>query len=243
MDKFGGQYFDLWSPDRFVRRGLVDPWAPIWIGMDWGFAHDSVCLWGTARGNTVHIYRELVRKGLSPKALAQEIVEHTPAEERKRIKSVWLSHDAFAKRDERDSYALQMTPIFTQAGLPPPVSAGKSPDMDAAAIYDMLRNEQMTFDPGCKKLIDVLPMISRDEDNPEKPIKFDGDDAFDALRHLIKGRVPGKHQPHDQVVAEHAATISDPVARWLYLTHEKLRARKDDVAFQQPTRPSWTFEH
>lgn len=243
MDQFAGQYFENWDASRHVTRIVPPVWAPLWLGIDWGFAHNSVCLWaaGLEQGKT-GIYRELVINGLSPTALAQEIVSRTPTDERKRVKLVWLSHDAFAKRDERECIAEQMNRVFVQNGLPPAVAAGRDPISAATLIYDLLRAGTLLVDVSCHALIDVMPMVTRSETKPEMPVKFDGDDAFDALRHVLKGRLPGSDMPAEMQTANQAAQIDDPLARWIFLTKAKATASKQGAAFSDKIVPTWYYE-
>lgn len=234
MDQFAGQYFDIFSFERHVVRCHPQPWMSRWIGIDWGFAHNASAHWlSQIKENLMGVYREFLAKGRSPKALAQEIVDKTPIEERKFIMGIGLSHDAFAKRDERDSAAIQMGEIFTANGMPHPRPAGKDVIGTAARIYELFRSNEIVIDPSCANLTQVIPMITRDKDNPERTIKFDGDDAFDSLKHALQVRQPMDEMPMQNRVLEHAKTIQDPFSRWFYLT-KRLKKHESPVVANPP---------
>jgi hypothetical protein len=93
-DQFAGQYYDIFDIDRHVAPCEVfDYWIPRWLGIDWGRTHNAVCLWNAQVDRVTKTYREMAMAGRSPKALAQEIVDRTPEDERKRVDAIYLSHD------------------------------------------------------------------------------------------------------------------------------------------------------
>jgi hypothetical protein len=49
-------------------------------------------------------------------------------------------------------------------------------------MYQMLDTDSWSIEPTCKKLIEVLPQISRDPDKIGDCIEFDGDGAADCGR-------------------------------------------------------------
>lgn len=227
MGKFSGQFYDNFDPERHIVECQPAHWQDRWLGIDWGFAHNSCALWlSRSETGAVQVYREFAASGRSPKALAQEIVDRTPPPERKHIVSAWLSHDAFARVDERDTIADQMGQVFGASGLPAPWPATRDLVGSAALVYELLRAQEMVIDPACQSLIAAIPMVSRDPLNPERPVKFLGDDAFDALRYGLKDRLGSAGPPRDVVLAREAAAITDPVARWFHL----LRARHERPA-------------
>jgi hypothetical protein len=248
MDQFAGQYYDIFSPDRHVMRVHPDPWQTRWLGIDWGFAHESVCLWAAQIGERMTgLYREFAGTGRSPKSLAQEIVDRTPAEERKLVKHIFLSHDAFARRTEQDTIADQMAEVFRLGGMPYPEMATKDVVGRATLLYDMLgpmdpstrefRAPEIAIDPACKRLIETLPMVCRDPDRPEFPLKFEGDDAYDAAAHTLTYRMRQSEVPREVQLMEQANKIADPVGRWFFL--QKHRQNKPRAVVQQRVVMPW----
>ncbi len=239
MDKFAGQFFDCFNPELHVGRRPIDEWRERWLGIDWGFAHNSVCYWIVNLGDVFYAYREFAAAGRSPAALAQEIADRTPLTERGQVRQVWLSHDAFGQRDEREPIARQMGRVFTASGLPHPRSATRDLIASSTAMYEIIRTGKLLLDPGCKEAIKAMPMIARDEDRPERPVKFEGDDAFDALRYGLYGR--GAETPGDaqaELRKKIQAEESDPLRRWQRLT--KLARPKSRNAPIAPNYiPAW----
>src|SRR5665213_437163 len=77
-DTFAGQYFDIFGSQNTVRAEAIgiQPWWPKWISIDWGFKHDSAVYWHTTDPKGVTFtYRELVQNRLSPRMLAQAILD------------------------------------------------------------------------------------------------------------------------------------------------------------------------
>ena len=217
-DEFAGQFYDIWNPEQFVKPCLPEKsWHPRWLGIDWGFQHPMVCYWGAQVGKVTKIYRELMANQHSAKSQAQEIVDRTPIDERHLIDAIYLSPDAFQRRSEQDSFADQMASIFIANGMPYPTEADNDRQHGAQAMYELMKSNTLEIDPSCDGrsmkpkgigLIDVIPMITTDEDDPEEIEKFDGDDAWDAARYLIKSRMrPGK-QPMTEVVQEKVAAFA-----------------------------------
>jgi hypothetical protein len=214
-DEFAGQFYDIWEPlpsTKFIKRCLPDRnWHPRWLGIDWGFQHPMSCHWMAQVGSVTKIYRELMANHHSARSQAQEIVDRTEKDERKLIDAIYLSPDAFQNRSEQDSFAAQMGDIFTANGMPYPTEADNDRQHGAQAMYELMQAGQLEIDPSCDGrsmepkgigLIDVIPMVSTDEEDPEKIEKFDGDDAWDSARYGIKSRQrPGK-KPVAEIVHE-----------------------------------------
>ena len=230
MDQFAGQYYDIFSPERHIKRCQPEEWHTRWLGIDWGFAHLATCYWASQLSQqTTGFYREYCAAGHSPKALAQEIVDRTPGPERAMVKHIFLSHDAFAQRTEVDTISEQMGQVFRANGMPYPEMASKDPKGRAALLYDMMgppipgtepvqfREAQIAIDPGCKHLIETIPMVCRDQNDPEKPLKFEGDDPFDGATHALTYRMRTAAVPREVQLMEQAKQIADPVARFFFL--------------------------
>lgn len=253
MDQFAGQYYDIFSVDRHVARVRPESWASRWLGIDWGYAHDSVCHWAAQLTDSLTgIYREFSAKGRSPKELAQGIVDRTPAGERERISHIYLSHDAFAQRTEQDTIALQMGEIFRANGMPWPVQATKDVLGRAALLYDLLgppvpgtsplefREPGIVIDHSCTKVIDTIPMVCRDDKHPERPLKFDGDDAIDSLWYALTHRMGTAQAPYEVRLAQEAEKITDPTARWFYVQKmRKQHAHHHDAVIRPLLKMGW----
>ncbi len=210
-----GQYFDLFEIGRHTIRAeqiTLQPWWPRWISIDWGFQHPSAVYWHCAipagephaaanlappgspyapqspQPSTparVITYREFVQSGLSPRMLAQAIVERTG---RDRIRDIFLSPDAFAHRTSEASIAEQIGEIFRKNALPEPQQADDDRIGGWQLMYQMLESDIWQITDNCRALIESIPLLLRDDRRVEDVRKMDGDDPPDAARYgLISG--------------------------------------------------------
>jgi phage terminase large subunit len=130
-------------------------------------------------------YREFVQNGLSPRMLAQAIVERTG---RDQIHDVFLSPDAFARRTSEASIAEQLGDVLAINGLPRPVPADDDRVGGWQWMYQLLENDAWLITENCTKLIDCIPQLVRDSNRVEDIRKVEGDDPADAARYgLVSG--------------------------------------------------------
>jgi len=243
MDQFAGQYFDVFKPEMHVVRSRIEYWHPRWLGIDWGFAHDSGCHWMARTGEKTAIYREFVRSGLSPKTLAQAIVEETPKDEREKITAIYLSHDAFAEKTSHDTIALQMGEVFRANGMPMPAREDRDPVGGAALMYQLFKDNLLEIAPECRKLIETIPMVTRDEDEPEKTVKFEGDDAYDSARIGLKMRYSPRKTPSIVEALEQASKIEDPIGKHFFMVKRQKEIEQETEIFKPEVVPAWMKEN
>jgi hypothetical protein len=117
--------------------------------------------------------------------LAQAIVDRTG---RERIREIYLSPDAFARRTSEASVAEQLGDVLQQNGLPRPVPADDDRIGGWQLMYQLLERDAWVIADKCPRLIECLPLLVRDERRVEDVRKVDGDDAADAARY---GLIPG----------------------------------------------------
>ncbi|HLZ11288.1 MAG TPA: hypothetical protein VKP58_01760 [Candidatus Acidoferrum sp.] len=202
---FAGQYFDVFDIGRHTARPedlRLEPWLPRWISIDWGFHHPSAVYWHCAvpenrretpaSGARIVTYREFLQNGLSPRMLAQAIVERSGREQ---IREVFLSPDAFAHRTAEASIAEQLGDVLVANGLPRPAPADDDRVGGWQWMYQLLENDAWTITENCAKLIEGIPLLVCDDRRIEDVRKMDGDDAADAARYgLVSGaRLAGLH--------------------------------------------------
>ena len=210
-----GQYFDLFEVGRHTARTeslRLEEWAPRWISIDWGFKHPSAVYWhgavagdrwpatsekrrinaefaeraeGAEKSGRIVTYREFVQNELSPRMLGQAIAERT---QRERIREIYLSPDAFARRTSEASIAEQLGDVLEQNGLPRPVPANDDRIGGWQLMYQLLERDAWIIADSCPRLIECLPLLVRDDRRVEDVRKMEGDDAADAARY---GLVPG----------------------------------------------------
>ena len=202
-DEFAGQFFDCFDEAKHKKPCQPERhWHPRWLGIDWGFQHELSCHWFARDKRETRVYREYVANQRSARSQAQEIVDRTPADERKLIDAIYLSPDAFQSRSEQDSFAQLMGEVFERYGMPYPIPADDDRKHGAQACYDALDSGEMLIDPSCRRLLEVIPMVCTEEDDPEEIEKFDGDDPFDSWRYGVKSRLREAHMPVAEKIEE-----------------------------------------
>lgn len=151
-DGFEGQYFDCLdesvtriSHDVVMNLFRKQYWVKRWISIDWGMTHHAYASWhakvelsgpdGT-KLQVVITYHELLVKGMTEKALAQTICDHTDPPDRKYITKIYLSPDTFG--DTSFSRARRMGDVFTTEQLPRPVPANNERTEGLRKMYSLL---------------------------------------------------------------------------------------------------------
>lgn len=249
FDTFAGQYFDIWDPDRQTvphHELNIQPWHPKWISIDWGYNHDSAVYWWAQDGSVTKTYRERVVSGYGPKALAQDIIDRTnlfDGEELGEIDAIYVSPDSRQKRTTEDTIDQQLGKVFTAAGMPRPRLADDHRVSGFMLMHEMLHYNRWIISRECPKLIENIPLFSRDDKNPEDCIKFLGDDPGDSARYGLKSRFASREIPKDIQLSQVMMQVQERVSKTgdlgavhtaMHLNH--LRFTQDWDKKHQPVR-------
>lgn len=195
-DVAGGAFFTNWQYDRVVRPPLasIPADARIWLGMDYGFQHwNMIYLLAETGDGVITIADELAtRRWLIPQ-ISQAL--HAMLERngiaRHRISTFVAGHDCFSKESDGRTIAdswrdegWELTPATVDR------KAG------AAQWLKRLGNEDagipctVRITTRCARLIDTIPMMLSNPNDPEDVLKVDtdesgdgGDDPYDAARY------------------------------------------------------------
>ncbi|MGB9403198.1 MAG: hypothetical protein WCA98_06655 [Candidatus Acidiferrales bacterium] len=240
-DVFAGQYFNNFDPARHVERaeriGFQD-WWPRWISIDWGFEHPAAVYWHTQDAARTITYREFVQQHLSPRMLAQAIVERSG---RDKISNVYLSPDAFARRTDESTIAEQIGDVLAKENMPRPIAADNDRIGGWMLMYQMLDADEWQITGNCTELIRTLPTLVRDPARVEDIEKMDGDDTADAARYGLKSPVRSQQTAHPPLEQRLAArvTSSDPTIRAIQARKAQLdeQRRSGPVSFARHHRP------
>lgn len=248
FDSFAGQYFEIWDEDT-MTMSLVDmqiqPWHPKWISIDWGYDHASAIYWWAQDGKVTKTYREFVATGFGPRALAQTIIDLTNGtpEEINEIDAIYISPDTNAKRTTEDTILQQVGTVLRAAGMPSPRLADNHRVSGWMLMHEMLKYNTWKIGKNCPKLIDNIPLFSRDEKNPEDCLKFLGDDPGDSARYGLKSRFSGSEIPKEvqltrvlQAVETRMAPLEDQGAVNTRKHLEHLKFNADWVRTHTPVR-------
>lgn len=120
-DSLGGTFFGLFRPKgplageppeaRHVLNSgeyPLQPWWPRWLGGDWGYKHHFAFYWACQAPNgQIIVYRELTGNEMSSRELGSMVarasfpdLEGLSQNQIDPVMTLWLSPDAFGKRDE-----------------------------------------------------------------------------------------------------------------------------------------------
>ena len=262
-DQFTGQYFTNFLPERHIgrRQGSeivckadgkvyeVDHWWPKWISLDWGFEHEFACYWHTTAPDGRHItYREWVANHLSPRMLAQGILERSVDRHgaNEKIGQFFLSPDAFADRTGESTIAEQILDVTGRGNrLPLPTSASDDRVGGWQLLYRLLESDEWLIAENCERLIDNLPSLIHDDKKPEDVKKVDGDDPGDAARYGLYSRLGTVETPKDIRAAEKVEGVTDPTTRAHILekfyAQEAAKDRPVPVGRRHGTRKKFGF--
>lgn len=200
-----GAYFETFNYDLHTREQMEIPrnWI-IWASMDYGFQHWNMIYFHTKYDGLTYTFHELAHR----KHYVSEIVPEIKlalAEYGRRIDDLevfLVGSDVFAKRGEAKRTVGQQYEDF---GIPM-TAALTGPGSRIAGAHHMsklLGNPVREIDPkwvitrNCPRLVETLPSLERNPNNPEDVLKVDmaddgsgGDDAYDGSRYgLYRRRV------------------------------------------------------
>lgn len=220
-DVAAGQYFDLFNPGvHVVAQPQLEPWFPRWISMDWGFQDESVVLWHAQdERKQITTYRELTRNRLTPDELAAEIVKANAGDP---ITAFYLSPDAFAKRTSMRTIADEISEPMIAADLPGASRADDARVSGWSLLYQMLKSGFWKIGAACPNLIKSLPLLIRDDKNPEDCAAHVNDHAPDAARYGLTTHMNAAREPKELQIARRV-TAEDPTDRVL----QRLKAEAD----------------
>lgn len=270
-DSVVGQYFDCWDEDRnVVSLGkdpdaiIWQPWQPRWVGWDWGRAHWTAAYWFTIAlvkslsgeyQERVVCYREYVDRGLGYAALCQNVATLTklglPGQEKAgeertwSLKTIYLSHEKFTKREENQPHApsVEITRELMKRGLPGPTrnnAAAGSRVGKATMLYNLVETRGMVILDTCAEIIEALPQLIRDPDNIEDVLKQEtkADDCYDGFAMGPYNFFNTAKKPQEVKDEERLAAIEDPMQK--RLEQYKLTMQKQARATAEPERvPEW----
>lgn len=197
-----GMAFGEWRDELHVCAPfrIPDHWAR-WRGLDYGYAAPSCCLW-FARSDTpawsggpprIYVYREFYQREMTAQDQALWIHSHSAGE---RVLTTYADPAMFAR--PLNGQGATLADEFAAAGVPL-TRANNARLIGWEKVHKALAHEDL-FPPllqvfsTCTNLIETLPMLPRDETDPED-VDTDADDhAGDALRYGLMGAEQPAHR-------------------------------------------------
>jgi phage terminase large subunit len=200
-DIFAGQYFETFShADHVIKPNHVPdlhiPDLRIWCALDYGFKHYTVCYLLCEYDGVIYIVDEFAaRKQL----ISTNAIEIFQLLQRNGIDLSYLSNfvagaDVFAKKgDSGESFADE----YSRCGIDLKC-ANTSRKAGAGKILQLLGDKKQDIEPSlkissrCTGLIECLPSMMHNPNDPEDVLKVDtddqgrgGDDYYDAARYGV----------------------------------------------------------
>ena len=159
-------------------------------GVDYGYAAESACVWATIDPDdeTLIVYKELYKKGLTGEDLSNMMIEYEK-EERRSIQGV-LDYAAW-NRTGAGGPTVGETLVRAGHKLRP---ADKNRIQGKIQVHERLKQNRTTGRPRlqifstCVNMIRELQSIPIDPNKPEDVDTKASDHAYDALRYLIMSR-------------------------------------------------------
>jgi phage terminase large subunit len=262
---FEGQYFDNYeylniaiSHDAIVRAMAKQHWQPIFLGLDWGKVHHAYVSWNTfidlklksGHAKTFPVtFRELLIKGISEPALAQEVADQTPENEKKRVDKIYASPDLGTDRLSRGH---RMSDVFIANGMPRMTAAYSDRANGWTLMYSLLgdRDEQENLilnelEDGstvCNWLIDdeleyvfeALPWaLASKQAGHDGDIEKEGDspmlDVLDGTRYALASRIRPEEKPKEEILKEKLKDLP-VVGSSRYIAHMKAKVESEKTS-------------
>lgn len=259
---FFGRAFDLESTrlDPVTVSLLLNDWDVHWTSTDWGKSHFCATLWHAktllspervkhllgwevSRPLTAVIsYREYITAEMTSEQVGSEIAKRTPAAERKRHSSYFLSPDAFGERDSPNTTAMKLGAELSLAGMPKPYAADTDRPGGYGLMYALLANtkahgllgdEIWLISSNCPELLNAIPTLMRDPKNLDDVLKTDKgqarieQDISESARYGLKSMLDARTlAPYPVRAREEAAKYVDPTTRAIRMREFELKEKK-----------------
>ena len=210
---YTGQFFPRFNqePHQHVisaeeARQRIKPWHRRWISGDWGHNHPHAIHWHTQdEHGAVLTYDELWDRLVDETQLGKRIGAREARYSHLRpLEGFAFSWDA-GKLSPRAAQKLpksimQLVGDALPASVPKPYPADSSPGTRVSGwrlMGQLLDSDMWTISQACPRLIESIPLLIQDEDNPEDVLKVDweanatiGDDPADSarmgLQHMVQ---------------------------------------------------------
>lgn len=250
-DKFEGQFFENFDPIRHVWDSRKHPfeipyWWPKWVSIDWGFAHHTSVHWhtrgpfpsGQEERTKVITYREAICQKMTGDALGKMIAERNGPE---KLAAVFLSPDAFAKRDSIRTIAMQINESLAAARLPACSAADNDRIGGWNLMYQLLELDEWLIRDTCPEAIRSIPILMRNPEKLEDVLKTDSlaDDVGDELRYGMKSYLAPRQVPEEIVHAEQRAKLVDLQSKFLYEFEYQEKKKANAAPVRQVIAPAW----
>jgi len=210
----GGYFSGAWDPAVNVYEADsidIKPYWERWMSGDWGFEHWSAIYWHCIdEYGVIRTYREFLTKHEPPDTLAESIAKRSYDADGTlpKFSGFYFSHDAFRNLTDLNTIAMRMGRVLAKYGLPLPIEGTRDKVGREQLMYQLLKKRIRTgeayddkrgsvaielpawqISDACPKLIEVIPVAPRDENDPEKIAEFLGDDPLQGAGYGLYGKL------------------------------------------------------
>lgn len=199
-----GAYFETWDYDLHTEEPIttVPRYQPVWVSMDYGFQHWNMIYFHTSYDGVEYTFHELAHRKHYPSEIAP-LVKTALAEYDLTLYGIdefLAGADVFAKRGEAKKSIVEQygdLGIKITAALTGPGSRIAGAHHMAKLLGNPKRGIMPTWKitRNCPRLIETIPSLERNPNNPEDVRKVDtdsngegGDDAYDGARYGLYRR-------------------------------------------------------
>lgn len=227
-DVYTGQYFPHFNPKIHVipkaqADALIQRWHVRGLSGDWGFFHPHCFHWHAKdESNRIITYRELWDREVGEAEVARRITEANRGEKLSGFAFSWDAGRLSPRSDKGQPKSItQMVSEHLGPGIPKPHPCDSSPGVRvirSRLMSQMLETETWLISDACPKLIEALPTMIRDDDDPEEMLKMDfsegsiGDDPIDSAGMGLQWLTRNSSKPRDVVLEEKLRSVRQSFA-------------------------------
>ncbi len=244
-DILAGAYFDVFDPARHVidpRAVHIEPWDVRWISGDWGFNDETWIGWHAINADRkIVTYREWVTNRTIAPDIGAGIVERSRcgtnddgSPRYERLSMFPFSPDAFKPGAVR-TIADEIGDVLRVAGLPFPIRAIDDRVSGWQLGYQLMATDSWAVSSACPYLIEALPLMLRDEKDPNDIADHPMDHAPDGWRYGMKTFLTPADEPDDVKIRRRVtAPLDAPTDRMF----QQMKAENDLKREVQQQRPN-----
>lgn len=254
-DVYTGQYFSRFNQEQHVvpahiALSRVKPWHTYWLSGDWGYEHPhAIYLHSRDEHGKILTLAELWDRHVSEEELARRINRMCKSLPIERFSGFVFSWDA-GKLSPRSQAKIpksimQLLSEGLDKNVPSPHPGDSSPGSRISGwrlMDELLASGAWQISDACPKLIECIPFLIRDEDNPEDVLKVDhsdgiiGDDPADAVRMGMQYMVRAAIKPKSVAMQEHLAEVVASAPPAEAMQRQAMAARWFDRNYENPLR-------
>lgn len=245
---------------------IWQPWQPVWGGQDWGMGHwnafylftkalvrksvgsdyklKTLCFQEVAPTTTGHTAEEMADM-INAKACYPRLPENHPQHyeisgKRCAVKTIYFSHEKFARVIEKHSPADEYSKVLMSRGLPRVARGTQNRIASASFVYGLIKKRELAILKTCPGIIQALPQLQRNPKNLDDVLKSNSmaDDRYDAFRLGVYGELGAKSRPQEAQDAERMKAM-DPFVRHFYAMKHARQKQAEGTPWLPQNYPSW----